>query len=201
MYVVFEAKNKEDISQRVFRGVFPTKEEAIESVIQNHNIRLKDEEYYDDYTELCEDIREMLEEHSATDGLSLFYSIEPLEKNQWVNDIKTIFYGGVSVNQYLNKRFILFNFDGEEDEDFMHRAIYQMVRTGLTTMVEFCEYKIQKIKDDKIIQAEIQKLKSDEEIEVIKEAIEHDATFYYFCEDRDNTLFDKPSCFVAIYDI
>lgn len=137
MYVVFEARDAEDISQRVFRGVFPTKEEAIDSVVQNHNIRLEDEEFYHSNEELCESIREMLEEHFATDRLSLFYMIEPLENNQWVNDLKTSNYGDVSVNQYLNKRFILFNFDGKENKYFIRRAVYQMVRTNLTRMVDF----------------------------------------------------------------
>lgn len=201
MYVVFEAKNAEDISQRVFRGVFPTKEEAIDSVVRNHNIRLEDEEYYHNNEELCESIREMLEEHSATDRLSLFYMIEPLENNQWVSDLKTSYYGDVEVNQYLNKRFILFNFDGKESKDFIHRAVYQMVRTNLTRIVDFWEYGINEIKDDKIIQTEIEKLKSDEEIKVIAEAIEHDATFFYFTEDVDGSRCDNASCFVAIYNI
>lgn len=196
MYVVFEAKNAEDISQRVFRGVFQTKEDAIDSVLKNH--RLSGEDGYDTDEELNEWMKNMLEEHSATDGLSLCYMIEPLENNQWVDEIITSHHDDVQVSQYLNKRFILFNFDGKENKNFIHRAVYQMVRCDVTTMVDFCEYGLHKIKDDEY-QKEIKKLKSDEEIKVITEAIEHNATFYYFYED--GSLGGLKRCCVAIYDI
>lgn len=95
LYIVYESDAWLTVSKRIPMGIFTSKRTAVNSIVKNHDIPLK--EIFDDDTdgmtikqmrrEAKQILRDELESRSQTQGYSINYEIEACPQNEWFRNL------------------------------------------------------------------------------------------------------------------
>lgn len=186
MYIVYETDEWLSNNSKEFCGIFSTKEDAINSIVCNHNICLEDTEYDTD-EELIEYITNMLEDHNQTQGLNVNYMIETAKVDNWEIGMPTKkIDNSIFLTSYNYKDIISLSFIDEvkSNEEYYHDVACQMVRNKVKDFSKGNkDYHLDEIKDGKEIERYIEIIRNDNVIQECLPSKIKNQKFYYLTID------------------
>jgi hypothetical protein len=190
MYIVYETDKWLSNNSKDFGGIFSSKEDAINSIIQNHNICLEDE-CYDTDEDLIESIREMLEEHNQTQGFDVNYIIESSKVGNWEIGLPTKkIEDGIFLTSYNYKDIISLSFVDEvksklDFDEYYHDIACQMLRNNVNYLSnENNTYHLDEIKCPKEIERYKEVIRNNNVIQECIPLSVKNPKLYYLTEDR-----------------
>lgn len=186
MYIVYETDEWLSNNSKEFCGIFSSKEDAINSIVCNHNICLEDTEYDTD-EELIEYITNMLEDHNQTQGLNVNYMIETAKVDNWEIGMPTKkIDNSIFLTSYNYKDIISLSFIDEvkSNDEYYHDVACQMVRNKVKDFSKGNkDYHLDEIKDGKEIERYIEIIRNDNVIQECLPSMIKNQKFYYLTTD------------------
>ncbi len=197
MYIVYETDEWLSNNSKEFCGIFSTKEDAINSIVCNHNICLEDTEYDTD-EELIEYITNMLEDHNQTQGLNVNYMIESAKVDNWEigmpsKKIDNSSDGAMFLTNYNYNGLISLDFVEDfkqlfiickQNEEYYHDIACQMVRNKVKDFSKGNrDYHLVEIKDGKEIERYIEIIRNNNVIQESLPSKIKNQKFYYLTTD------------------
>ena len=188
MYIVYETDEWLTNASKEFCGIFSSKEDAINSIVCNHNICLADTEYDTD-EELIDYIKNMLEEHDQTQGLNVNYMIESAKVDNWEigmpsKKIDNSSDGAMFLTNYNYSGLISLGFVCKQNEGYYHDIACQMVRNKVTDISKGNkDYHLDEIKDKNEIERYINIIRDNSVIQECLPMVIKNHKFYYLTTD------------------